>query len=161
MKRIACEVIGCEFRLVICFTSTNLDYLFPWSPFYKFAVVKGDVSQRKMFGIIFPLSFVSYEAVSCFKSVRPCIVFSDISFFLSVFLSTHSFPAQSCHDDLQFAMFNLASLICCSKPVKRLACHVKPLIMLNLSGVASRPARLSNILKDAALLIQRPSYLSR
>lgn len=56
-------------------------------------------------------------------------------------------------------MFNLASLICCSKPVKRLACHVKPLIMLNLSGVASRPARLSNILKDAALLIQRPSYL--
>lgn len=33
MKRIACEVIGCEFRLVICFTSANLDYLFPRSPF--------------------------------------------------------------------------------------------------------------------------------
>ena len=33
MKRIGCEVIGSEFRLVICFTSANLDYLFPQSPF--------------------------------------------------------------------------------------------------------------------------------
>ena len=33
MKKIGCEVIGCEFRLVICFTSANLDYLFPRSQF--------------------------------------------------------------------------------------------------------------------------------
>lgn len=63
------------------FYLSQLRLSFSAVPISTVVVVIGDVSQRKMFGIIFPLSFVSYEAVSCFKSVRPCIVFSDISFF--------------------------------------------------------------------------------